>query len=180
MKVISLYTGYFTEDAVKVGLLYPLSSTIARSDLCHLSWQPWIGFDTPNKLYTSVGPATTRTSFTSKVDIARAVARLAVLATQDPANVPDHVRISGDAKSFAELAEIMGAESGDKIVVEEIDWNQFKDKLDREQGGKGNPLGYLRLVRTIPHVYLSLTLCVLRRDQVSSRERGRGFLSSEP
>lgn len=56
-------------------------------------------------------------SFTSKADTSASVARLAVLAVNDPSSVPDHVNVSGDAKSIKELAEIFSRESGEKFQV---------------------------------------------------------------
>lgn len=53
-------------------------------------------------------------------DVGAAVARLSILAVADPTSVPDEVRISGDNRSFNELAEIVGQAVGKKIkVVEE-------------------------------------------------------------
>jgi len=124
LKVISLYTGHFLETAIG----------------------PWFGFDTKNHVYTAVGSPTAKFSTTSKVDVGYALAQLSVRAVENPSEVPDHVRISGDAKSFQEIAEIMGRESGVEIKVETIDVTEWKEKIHKEGKAKGDPLVHLRLL----------------------------------
>ncbi|KAG8995392.1 hypothetical protein FRB94_009183 [Tulasnella sp. JGI-2019a] len=100
LKVIQLYIGIF-------------SSTI---------FSPYFGLDTANGVYSTLGSGSSekKVAITATADIGAAVTRLSTLAVADPTSVPDLVRISSDNRSFKELAEIVGRETGKKInVVEE-------------------------------------------------------------
>lgn len=103
--------------------------------------QPWYGLDTKCHHYTSVGPATGRFSMTSKDDIGRSLARLAILAANDPTSVPDRVRLSGDAKSYQELADIFSRENGEEIKVSEESVEEFTANMDKENM---DPASFLR------------------------------------
>ncbi|THG98277.1 hypothetical protein EW145_g7451 [Phellinidium pouzarii] len=112
VKIIAVYPGLFLEDALS----------------------PRFGFDIDNHAITTIGPSTVRTTFTSKVDIARAVAQLAILAMLSPAalsdSVPAHVRISG------------------KFRITEEDLAGAKETLSVEsaRGLVGAPAGHIRVL----------------------------------
>ncbi|KIO26434.1 hypothetical protein M407DRAFT_24283 [Tulasnella calospora MUT 4182] len=97
MKVVSVYSGQFLD---------------------YLFWGgAMIGLDTVNRTYTvSVLPAN-KFGITSMADVGTALARFSILAAENPASVPDHVRLSADAVSFAELATVVGNERGETIEV---------------------------------------------------------------
>jgi len=98
LKVIDVYVGLFTD----------------------VIFFPFLGWDAENLRYTAPAPATAKFTITSRADIGKSVARLAVLATAAPTSVSDHVRISGDLTSYKEIAEIVARHRGEKIdVVEE-------------------------------------------------------------
>lgn len=59
---------------------------------------------------------------------------MSVLATNDPASVPDHIRLSGDAKSFNEIADLMSKESGEAIEVKGGDYETIKKELFARDG----------------------------------------------
>ncbi|KAG8864086.1 hypothetical protein FRB96_006959 [Tulasnella sp. 330] len=104
---------------------------------------PWYGLDSKNRHYTSIGSAEKKFTVTSKDDVGASIVRLSLLAAGDPNSVPDHVRINGDAKPYEELAEIMGAESGEKIDVTEQDVDEYKASLGPEGG---DPAAIIRLL----------------------------------
>lgn len=83
-------------------------------------------------------------SYTALKDIGASVAELSLLAVENPSSVPDHVRISGDAKSTDELAAIFGQESGDKITTQGLDRATKKAEIDALSHGKGYQIEYLR------------------------------------
>lgn len=56
----------------------------------------------------------------------------AVLATQDPSSVPDHVRLSAGAISWVDLAELIGKERGENITINIGDINVIKEKIEKE------------------------------------------------
>lgn len=66
------------------------------------------GIDLKERSNVVFGSKYTRSSFTSKADVARSVAQLAILSMGPPGSladkVPDHVRISGCPRSAAEIA----------------------------------------------------------------------------
>ncbi|KAG9004674.1 hypothetical protein FRB94_002516 [Tulasnella sp. JGI-2019a] len=107
IKIIQLYNGHFMEDAIG----------------------PWYALDTKNRHYTSIGPSTSKFTLTSKDDVGASIVRLALLAVGDPNSVPNEVRISGDAKSYQELASIMGSESDEKIDITEQNVDEYKASL---------------------------------------------------
>ncbi|KAG8983576.1 hypothetical protein FRB94_007507 [Tulasnella sp. JGI-2019a] len=115
LQVIQLYIGMFTE----------------------VIFGPFFGLDTKSGVYTSLGSGTAdkEVSITSTADIAAAVARLAIIAVADPTSVPDQVRITGDNRSFNELADIVGSEVGKKITVVEEPVAQTSDQPDGEDLG---------------------------------------------
>ena len=64
-------------------------------------------------------------TFNSLTDIASSVVRLSLLALENPASVPDSVRLNGDARSFREIAEIVEKETGKTIQVKSIDQAEY-------------------------------------------------------
>ncbi|EIW60916.1 NAD-P-binding protein [Trametes versicolor FP-101664 SS1] len=108
-QVIAVYTGLFIELSLNV-----------------------LGFDIDNNLFTCFGPSTQKVSFTSKADVGRALARLCTLAL-DPLTapqVPDELRISGNAVTYEDvrdlIAEVKGVQKGE-IKSEELE--KLKHKL---------------------------------------------------
>jgi len=133
-KVVCVYTGHFMEDAIG----------------------PWFGLDTKHGVYTSVGHPTAKVTLTSKTDIAFSLVRLAILATENPSEVPDKVRISGDAVSYQKIADVMSKESGETITVKVIESpSHFFEDLEEKNHGKGDPLGYIRYINGTGKVDLS-------------------------
>jgi len=108
LKVVELHVGLFLEDSIN----------------------PALGFDTKNRRYTALGPITNRFTVTSKSDIGSATVRAGLLALNNPASVPDVVIISGDAKSYQEIAEIVGRERGEEIQIVEESPEQNKPGSD--------------------------------------------------
>ncbi|KAI0797753.1 hypothetical protein C8Q75DRAFT_17554 [Abortiporus biennis] len=133
-KVISVYNSAFLEDA----------------------FGPWFGFDVANKTFHVVGSPDTKISFTSKADIGRTLAELALLA-QSPSTastIPDYVRISGDAVSYDDVKDIyekVRKEEGEedfKITIKSERIETFKAQLvkDIQENPNIPPLGHLRLL----------------------------------
>ncbi|KAG8938175.1 hypothetical protein FRC04_009318 [Tulasnella sp. 424] len=109
MKVVSVYSGQFLE---------------------YLFWGgAMVGLDTSNRTYTVAGLPTNKFTVTSLTDIGKALARLSILAADSPTSVPDHVRLSGDAVSFTDLARIVGSERGETIEVKTQSAAETKQKL---------------------------------------------------
>lgn len=105
-----------------------------------------MGFDLETNVFTPYGPATQRFAATSKTDIARAVARLALLALDASAtgSVPDEVRIAGSIATFEGVRDIVAQVKGvPKGEIQSQDIEQAKQRL-RDQHGKGSILEYLR------------------------------------
>lgn len=103
VKICNVFCGLFLEDSIG----------------------PWFGFDTKNAKYDSVGLAGTPISFTALDDTGKTVARLATLPAEE---IPNTVHISGDTKSFREIADCMTAAGGGKIEINELDLKEFKEK----------------------------------------------------
>ncbi|KIO26435.1 hypothetical protein M407DRAFT_24284 [Tulasnella calospora MUT 4182] len=121
MKVVSVYSGQFLD---------------------YLFWGgAMIGLDTVNRTYTVSGLPANKFGITSMADVGTALARFSILAAENPASVPDHVRLSGDAVSFAELATVVGNERGETIEVKSTSAAETKQKLI------DNPADFLSLVR---------------------------------
>ncbi|KAG8953468.1 hypothetical protein FRC04_002310 [Tulasnella sp. 424] len=112
MKVISIYTAAFLE------VLFQMA--------------PLIGVDVQNGVFNLFGDPAKKFSYTSIRDIGLSVASMVVLATQDPASVPDYVRLSGGAISWVDLAELIGKERGEKITINIGDINVIKEKIEKE------------------------------------------------
>lgn len=75
---------------------------------------------------------------------------MVVLATQDPASVPDYVRLSGGAISWVDLAELIGKERGEKVTINIGDINVIKEKIEKEN----DRLSAGRYVHVDPAVFL--------------------------
>lgn len=77
-------------------------------------------------------------------DIGLALGQLSILATANPASVPDHVRIFGDCKSTQEIAAIIGKESGESIEVKGDNYTQKKAEFEATPTAQQNVMDYLR------------------------------------
>lgn len=102
-----------------------------------------VGLDTLNRTYTVAGQPANKFSVTSTADIGLALARLSVLAVENPASVPDHVRLSGDAVSIADLAKLVGEVRGETLEVKTTDAAETKQKFI------DNPADLLSLVKYV-------------------------------
>ncbi|KAF2228298.1 hypothetical protein BDZ85DRAFT_278151 [Elsinoe ampelina] len=92
---------------------------------------PWMGFFTDRGEYLAVGSKTTKSSYTSMEDVGRAVVEIALLDARD---VPEVVRISGDAKGVGDIAEVMEAAGAGTVKVKEVDFTEFKRKTIEKNG----------------------------------------------
>ncbi|KAG8946363.1 hypothetical protein FRC04_011909 [Tulasnella sp. 424] len=106
LKVVSIFVGLFLDDTFPVG--------------------PALGLDTLGGVYTSVLSPDTRVSFLSRDDIASSVARISVLATANPASVPDYARINGSSISYRDLARLVGQVRGEEIKLETMGEEEAK------------------------------------------------------
>lgn len=79
-----------------------------------------LGLDYEAGSYSAVGSADIRNTFTSPGDIAKSIVRLSLLAAENSSSVPEYVRISGDAKSYREIAEIVRKEKGQDSIKLDI------------------------------------------------------------
>ncbi|OCB86111.1 NAD-binding protein [Sanghuangporus baumii] len=141
VKVIAVYTGLFLEDSLN----------------------PRFGFDISAGKITILGPPSSKITFTSRRDIARSVAQLAILAMVSPAslqdNVPSHVRIAGCTRSVEEIAQALnkslsqgkkppetGEGMGVALVQEDISEAIKNLKEVYEAGNVGSPASYIRVL----------------------------------
>ena len=92
----------------------------------HALGQALFGLDIKGRFLTAVGSPDTKVSFTSHADVGWTVARVAVLAINDPASIPDRVRVAGDSKSFQEIAEVVRDKLGGEVEVKSIDIEEYK------------------------------------------------------
>jgi len=90
------------------------------------TFEPWFGYDTPNKKWTVVGPPSTTLTVTSINDVGRAVASITALAFRKPDNVPDVVRLSGQTLTIQEARDIFAESRNADISVESLDAEVFK------------------------------------------------------
>ncbi|KAL5532534.1 hypothetical protein ACEPAF_4308 [Sanghuangporus sanghuang] len=141
VKVIAVYAGLFLEDSLN----------------------PRFGFDISARKITILGPPSSKITFTSRRDIARSVAQLAILAMVSPAslqdNVPSHVRIAGCTRSVEEIAQALnkslsqgkkppetGEGMGVALVQEDISEAIKNLKEVSEAGNVGSPASYIRVL----------------------------------
>ncbi|KAI0831640.1 NAD-P-binding protein [Trametes gibbosa] len=105
-----------------------------------------MGINVAKNVYTCYGPPTQRLTATSKADIGRSVARVAVLAL-DPITadkVPDALRVAGSTASYADICDIVSRVKGvPKGEVKSEDLAQLKERI-RQDPGK-NFLDYLHV-----------------------------------
>ena len=62
----------------------------------------------------------------SLVDIASTVVQVSLRALKDRDSIPDRIRISGNAKSYNELADIVRRELGGEVTVNNISLDEFE------------------------------------------------------
>ncbi|KAH9922257.1 uncharacterized protein B0H18DRAFT_1018780 [Fomitopsis serialis] len=134
-KVVSLYNGLFLE--ILIG--------------------PWLGFDTANLTYTSVGSPDAKTATTAKADIGRALAELTLLSLnpETAASVPDDVHIAGSNVSYRQVRDVvqkirdeLGVEPKGEIKVQGTDLAAFREKLRKEQleKPKSGPIDHIKIL----------------------------------
>ena len=91
-----------------------------------------VGIDIENNVYSPLGPGTLRIAVTAEDDIARSIARLAILSLdpQTAAEVPTYVRIAGQNVSYEEIrdavARIKGVSKGE---IKTYDLDEYKRNL---------------------------------------------------
>ncbi|KAI0333181.1 NAD-P-binding protein [Cubamyces sp. BRFM 1775] len=123
-KVIALYPSLFLEFATTV-----------------------MGIDLEKNTYLCYGSPNQKLSVTARVDIGRAVARLAILAlAPDTASkVPDEVRIAGATTTYEEIRDTVARAKGvPKAEITVKDLKQLKDSIRRDPGK--NFFDYLNVV----------------------------------
>ena len=106
-----------------------------------------MGINLPANTYTPFGSPKQRVSFTAKEDIAKAVARFAVLGL-DPATaeqVPEEIRIAASTVDFEEIrdlvAQIKGVKKGPMVSKDLV-----AEKAALKANPGVNPLAYLQCV----------------------------------
>ena len=111
--------------------------------MLEISLGPWFGLSVKNRHFEAAGSVDEKVSWTSIPDIGRAVAALSLLPLD---KVPSDVRISGDAKSIREVAQILDevAVDGQAITVENVDVEE-KRRHAREKLGRGDPASFIVL-----------------------------------
>ncbi|KIL83644.1 hypothetical protein FAVG1_13127 [Fusarium avenaceum] len=87
---------------------------------------PWFGFSTKHGKFEAVGSPAQRTSYTSMHDVGKA---LAILALSPSGSIPAEVHLSGDSKSFSEIAAIMEEHGSDVIEVSSVSLELYKAKV---------------------------------------------------
>ncbi|KAI1791501.1 NAD(P)-binding protein [Ganoderma leucocontextum] len=124
-KVIALYTALFFE----VGFAHPI-----------------VGIDVKNNAFTAYGSPAQRVSWTSLGDIGRAVARLAILATNPAtaASIPDDVRIAGSTATFEDVRDTVARVKG--IAPAQIKTEDLAAKKAALKAPDASFLEYLRLI----------------------------------
>jgi len=133
IKVVAVYTGLFLETAIG----------------------PWFGFDTESDTYTCVGSPTQPFTVTSKADIGRALAELALVALSPVSSerVPDDVRIAGATVSFADVRDTvqrvrtdLGVQSAVVVQSEDIEGARARLREDAANGVALRPSVYIRIL----------------------------------
>ncbi len=138
-KIISVYTGnfagWFFLPARKGSLP---ACTCSQTIMTCFTWT--VGIDIEKNVYSPLGPASLRIAVTHEDDIARSVARLAILSL-DPATastVPNHVRISGQNVSYEEIRDAVARVKGvPKGEIKSYDLDEYKKNL------KANPSNFI-------------------------------------
>jgi hypothetical protein len=87
---------------------------------------PWFGFSTKHGKFEAVGSPAQRTSYTSMHDVGTA---LAILASSPSGSIPAEVHLSGDSKSFSEIAAIMEEHGAGVIEVSSVSLESYKAKV---------------------------------------------------
>lgn len=80
-----------------------------------------MGYDHYGGKYEILGDANVPITFTHLDDIGRSVARLAILAVNEPNTVPEVVRVAGTSANAYKIADLVGAKIGKKIEVTSVD-----------------------------------------------------------
>ena len=96
-----------------------------------------MGIDLEKNTYLCYGSPKQKLSVTARVDIGRAVARLAILAlTPDTASkVPDEVRIAGATTTYEEIRDTVARVKGvPKAEITVKDLKQLKDSIRQDPG----------------------------------------------
>ena len=111
--------------------------------MLEISLGPWFGLSVKNKRFEAAGSVDEKVSWTSIPDIGRGVAALSLLPLD---RVPNDVRISGDAQSIREIAQILDevAADGQTISVENVDVEEKRKSAQEKEGG-ADPASFILL-----------------------------------
>ncbi len=104
IKICRVYAGLFLEDSIG----------------------PWFGFWTKLQRYEAVGSDEQPCSYTSIGDLGKCLAILAALPLSE---IPDEIQLSGDSKSFSQIAQIMGSKGGGSIQLSSIPLASYKQQV---------------------------------------------------
>ena len=91
-----------------------------------------MGIDVENNIYSPLGPGSLRIAVTAEDDIARSIARLAVLSLDSAtaSTVPTYVRIAGQNVSYEEIRDAVARVKGvPKGEIKSYDLHEYKKKL---------------------------------------------------
>lgn len=152
MKVVAVYAGPFTEDSIDVrSPLFPeilklsYSKTLFTAKMLVNSYPfhslflifllfSLDGIDLDARTISTYGSSSTRITFTTKADLARSIAQLAILSMSSSAgladSVPSHVRIAGYSPSMRELAGVLQRlDGGNEFKILQADKEPVKKEL---------------------------------------------------
>ncbi|EED84085.1 predicted protein [Postia placenta Mad-698-R] len=108
---------------------------------------PWFGFDATNLTFAFAGSPDSKITVTSKVDIARATARLSLLALSQDTAVPFEgvIRVAGQHVSYRQIADAVERVRGEfgiepkKVTLKITDLGPYKATTREEEIRTGTP-----------------------------------------
>ncbi|KMQ81461.1 hypothetical protein RF55_26251, partial [Lasius niger] len=132
------------------------------------------GFWTRDNRYEAVGSPEQRTSYTSMDDVAKS---LAILASSPPATIPDEVHLSGDSKSFLEIAKMMQDNGAGHIDMSSVPLDEYKARVLSKPSP--TPERYLRFLMAEGKIDHSVQGLGNQNNLVSGAGRVAAFRSLE-
>ncbi len=118
-KVCRIYVGLLLEDSI--GL--------------------WFGMDVKRKMFNAIGSADIPVSLAAFRDVGHVVAQLARMPYED---IPPKLRISGDASTMKQVAEVMENAGSPSLTVRTTDLEGYKNAAIGEN--TADPMKYLRFL----------------------------------